>query len=157
MPQRSPLARPQSAPTLLRGEGLIAQRPYEDSLRQEIEDATVRDVRETLQRQKHVTMDKFNALKGLGHPYLYDLKLWHGSGQRAKATAQERHQLLRVAASGHRACGIAVCHRGSLEGKRCAVSPCIGSVRDLCSQLRTDLSHHCERLGLPEQDFPHHQ
>lgn len=147
--------RPQSAPTLLRGSGLIAQRPYEDSLLQEIEDGTVRMVRQTLQREKLVTMDKIGAVDNFADPSLYDLKIWHNSGQRAK-TAKARYQRLTTSASERRRrvsnSGIVVCTAG-VPRRSPEETKAIGDVRELCSQLRTNISHHCNRIGLPAENM----
>jgi len=140
--------RPKSAPALLRGEGLIAKQVHHDPFRQGVEDTEVRLLMDTLRRERHAQKDVLSNVDTLRDPSIFDLRVLHNQMQRAKSAAESTRGNAqmdlcgRVSKLGH-----------NTKNGASAKGVCTNTeqMRDLCHKLRNDISHHCDRMGLPEQ------
>lgn len=139
--------RPQSAPTLLRGDGLIACRAYEDPLRQRIEDMEVHRLVDRMRRECHVQRDVIDAVDVLSDQTLFDLKVLHNSCQRARSAA---------AGARPSSAGAAMQSGPSQRPRHRAVGPQVETgpaqqLHDLCGLLDRDTRGHCSRLKVPHK------
>jgi len=78
--------RPSSSPALLRGDGLAPVRPS-DSLRQRIEDTSVRREIGRYKRERIAQREVVSGVDFLSDQSLYDLKVLHNGTQRARSAA----------------------------------------------------------------------
>lgn len=141
-----------SASSLLRGESIPAWKPYEDNLRQSIENTQVKDTKDSMKREQYLNQTIVKNIDCMADSSLFDLKVLHNSAQRAKSAAQGRRPRSALA------CAASPCSpnrkRKGKKGEGGGLSPgeSMGpshEVRELCKTLNGDIIQHCNRMRLP--------
>lgn len=132
-----PLARPNTAPALLTGEGLIVKRPHENDFLQRLENQEVINTISHQRKEKLTQIAWIQEYDLPAHPItegsrLYELSLYHGATQRShnplkKSKSEATTTAVRTQATNH----------------------CAGQLHDLSRALDGNLCHHLYRLGLP--------
>mmetsp|Transcript_11734 Transcript_11734/g.18594 ORF Transcript_11734/g.18594 Transcript_11734/m.18594 type:complete len:483 (-) Transcript_11734:37-1485(-) len=147
--------RPQSAPRLLRGDGLILKRPgdiQEDKTLQRMEEYSVNFNLETFKREKHLFKDKVDGVEMLEDPILYDLKVLHNGRQRAQSLRlkEARNELEKEMQEFKKTPPAAndLIRRQRLDEVKRRLQSHYGSeaVRELCVKLDANLRKHAKRL-----------
>lgn len=159
------LQRPTSAPALLRGDSLIAQRPYEDDFLQGIEDNEVRRILRSMRQDKYLVKDFVGGVDVLNDQTLFDLKVLHNSNQRAKSAAEKARvgtspcrggsRSLRRGSQRRRSKGFSGGGGGEDTRHRVKSSP-TEQVKDLAQVMRHDIRHHCARIGMSHNSLDKH-
>lgn len=140
--------RPQSAPTLLRAEGFIAQRPYEDPLRQRIEDCEVARSLGVMRREGYAKKELISKVDSLQDPILFDLKVLHNASQRARSASESKMRATTPSGptDASKRLGGKVPRR---QGWQELTS--VEKMQELCRTLETDIKKHCFRCRIPHR------
>lgn len=150
--------RPQSAPRLLRGDGLLLKRPadihlQEDKTLQRMEEYSVSSNMESFKHEKRVFKDKVDGVEMLEDPILYDLKVLHNGRQRAvssrlKEAKNELEMEMLEFKKNPPAANDTIRRQRLDELKKRKMQNQSGTevVKELCAKLDTNLRKHAKRL-----------
>lgn len=145
-------ARPASATNLLRGEGLVAWKPYEDRFRRGIENTQVKDTKDTMKRERFLHRGVIADIDVMADPILFDLKVLHNGAQRARSAALgNRPGTAPPGMAGNSSTPSRRNKRGdnALQNSAKSDNPSIAEVKDLCKTLNGDIAQHCGRMHMP--------
>jgi len=120
-------SRPNTAPALLTGEGLIEQSPHEDQFLQQIED---KEVKRVIVNQRKENLTQKVITDALESPTLHALKVLHNSCQRARGRGSRR----RVEPLKFEPDSIPEKHLETLQ--------------ELGRTLDVNMRHHCYQMGM---------
>eukprot|EP00747_Dinoflagellata_sp_TGD_P102159 gnl/TRDRNA2_/TRDRNA2_168577_c2_seq6.p1 gnl/TRDRNA2_/TRDRNA2_168577_c2~~gnl/TRDRNA2_/TRDRNA2_168577_c2_seq6.p1 ORF type:complete len:313 (+),score=45.60 gnl/TRDRNA2_/TRDRNA2_168577_c2_seq6:126-1064(+) len=147
------LTRPQSAPTLLRNEGLLDKQTHNSDFLQKLENVEVKDCLQSLRRERYPKRDFIRSINCMKDHSLYDLKVKHNACQRARSATS--HQALLDVASGPKGANRS---RSQAHGRDKnwnweELSPS-QRMRKLCHALESDMRYHCNRIDAPQELRP---
>lgn len=156
------MSRPVSAPTLLRGEGMLRQRTHEDYFLQGIENNSVTRVMDGLSRERFFLKDSIGQVDMLSDPSLHELLILHNRSQRSKGSeGRRRHPNHDPSKKAHadafarttpkKKKAIGGSHSESQLSKMLKPQTLSDQVRELCQKLDASIQHHCVSEGVPEE------
>lgn len=144
-PQRHHLTRPQSAPRLLDGSGLLEKRPHRSSFLQRVEDLAVRDTIEKFKTDARGEKAASASIDFMHDSSLFDLRVLHNPTARARSAkirceSPPRNAPLSPSKGGAR--GTAGVHRIGPRHPKWRELPAVDQMRNLWHVMDMDLRLH---------------
>lgn len=146
-PKRTQISRPVSAPSLLRGEGMLKHRTHEDPFLQGIENQQVNGCLGRLKGERFFIKDSMKQVDMLADPSLHDLLLMHNGSQRSRCESAGRRRNNKARAA-PRSDGRKM---GHIDSACCLKSAASSQVRELSAKLKDSIQHSCESMDVPEE------
>lgn len=137
-----------SAPTMLRGwDGQRAMRmAHEDEFLQMLECQEVQNNMEALKREKQAMRDKVDGVDALADTSLYDLKVLHNGGQRAKASAGRRPQSADPTMRSQLRSERGASEFTNSNAKQSIDVNATDRMRDLCKEFLGEMRKNCQHM-----------